>query len=475
MRALIRTPTLVQTRGGSHSALAWSGLLLLTLLAIYLPGLGHGFIKDDFVWIASNQVTSPAELVSLFTHAPDFYRPVVAVSFAVDWWLFGVEPFAYGLTNLCLLLATAAVLGSLGVALGMSRGSAVVVAALWSLNFHGINMSLLWISGRTSLLLTLFALLAARAFVSGWGLWAAVCGLLAMLSKEEAVLLPFVLLLWGVVTASGDAGPRGVWVSLRSALRRVWPLFVVLVLYLLVRTAAGGMTPMSAPAAYQFALDPAMVGRNVLEYLDRAVTLSAAAVVVMSLVARALPRPTSQQKRWLVLGAIWMVGGYGLAVLLPVRSSLYAVGPSAGGALAGAALLAAVWEQTSHRARRRMVMVAALIAALVVPIHWSRNDRWVELADLSTHVLDEVAPLAASPRPDGVVQIDDDRGTRANLDGAFGTLIETAVLVRTGSRLNVWIEPPPVAWQLAGLVPPEADDVTVRFALRNGALVRVAP
>ena len=98
-----------------------------------------------------------------------------------------------------------------------------------------------------------------------------------------------------------------------------------------------------------------------------------------------------------------------------------------------------------------------------------------DLADLSTHVLDEVAPLAASPRPDGVVQIDDDRGTRANLDGAFGTLIETAVLVRTGSRLNVWIEPPPVAWQLAGLVPPEADDVTVRFALRNGALVRVAP
>ena len=32
----------------------WSGLLLATLLIIYLPGLGHGFIKDDFVWIASN-------------------------------------------------------------------------------------------------------------------------------------------------------------------------------------------------------------------------------------------------------------------------------------------------------------------------------------------------------------------------------------------------------------------------------------
>ena len=135
-----------------QSALVWSGLLLLALLLIYLPGLGHGFIKDDFVWIASNQVTTLPELVTLFTHAPDFYRPVVALSFAADWWLFGIEPFAYGLTNLVLLLAAAAVLGSLAVAIGMSRGSALVAAALWSLNFHGINMSLLWISGRTSLL-----------------------------------------------------------------------------------------------------------------------------------------------------------------------------------------------------------------------------------------------------------------------------------------------------------------------------------
>ena len=33
----------------------WPGLLLLALLVIYLPDLGHGFIKDDFVWIEQNQ------------------------------------------------------------------------------------------------------------------------------------------------------------------------------------------------------------------------------------------------------------------------------------------------------------------------------------------------------------------------------------------------------------------------------------
>ena len=454
--------------------LAWYGLLLLVLLVIYLPGLGHGFIKDDFVWIASSQVTSVPELVTLFTQAPDFYRPVVALSFAADWWLFGIEPFAYGLTNLVLLLTAAAVLGSLAVALGMSRGAALVVAALWSLNSHGINMSLLWISGRTSLLMTLFALLAARAFVAGWGLWAAAFGFLALLSKEEAVLLPFVLLLWGGLTAPGAAGARGGRFSLRPALRRAWPIFVALAIYLVVRAAAGGMTPVSAPAAYQFALDPALLGRNVLVYLDRAATLSASVVLLLSLAARVVPRPTSQQKRWLMLGVVWMVGGYGLTVPLAVRSSLYAVGPSAGAALAGAALLAAVWERTTPRARSRMVVVGVLLSALMVPIQWSRNDRWVGLAELSTHVLDEVAPVAASLPPDAVVQIDDDRSSRANLDSAFGTLIETAVLVRTGLRLGVWIEPPPVDAQLAGLVPPDDGDVAARFALRDGALVRVA-
>jgi len=59
-------------------------------------------------------------------------------------------------SGLLLLLTAAAVLGSLAVAFGMSRGSAIVAAGLWALNFHGIEMPLLWISGRTALLVTTF-------------------------------------------------------------------------------------------------------------------------------------------------------------------------------------------------------------------------------------------------------------------------------------------------------------------------------
>ena len=104
----------------------WRAALEITavFLLTYLPGLGRGFIKDDFAWIASNQVTGAGELVGLFTGTADFYRPVVRLSFAADWWLFGVEPLAYGLTNLAILLAAAVVLRALALALGMPRGAA---------------------------------------------------------------------------------------------------------------------------------------------------------------------------------------------------------------------------------------------------------------------------------------------------------------------------------------------------------------
>ena len=52
----------------------------------------------------------------------------------------------------------------------------------------------MWISGRTALLLTLFAVLAAIAAARGRPAAAALLAFAAMLSKEEAVLLPVALL-----------------------------------------------------------------------------------------------------------------------------------------------------------------------------------------------------------------------------------------------------------------------------------------
>ncbi|MCY3847099.1 MAG: hypothetical protein OXH69_26565, partial [Acidobacteria bacterium] len=273
--------------------------------------------------------------------------------------------------------------------------------------------------------------------------------------------------------ASGVGGTASARFHLGRALRSSWPLFVSLAVYLAARTAAGAMTPLDAPAAYRFVLSPGPVILNALSYLDRGATLAASFVLLLAAAAWIVPRPSAEQRRWVLLGLVWMLGGYALAVFLPVRSSLYAVGPAAGASLAGAALVTALWDGGGRAARCRAVLAGAFALAIAVPIHWARLDEWVDSARLSTRVLDRLAPVVATLPAEGVIRLDDDRGRRINLDAAFGTLIETAVLVRTGRRQPVWIEPPPIDWQLAGLVPPREEDVVVRFALQDDDLVRL--
>jgi hypothetical protein len=113
-----------------------------------------------------------------------------------------------------------------------------------------------------------------------------------------------------------------------------------------------------------------------------------------------------------------------------------------------------------------MVTTGILIVSLIlVPVHWARNDKWADWAILSTNVLKKIGPLAATLPVGSVIQINDDRDHRINLDASFGTLIETAVTAYTGRHFHVWMEPPPIDWQSAGLVRPLEHDITATFTL----------
>ena len=65
---------------------------------------------------------------------------------------------ANGVTNVALALVGAALVYGLARAFSLPWGAAAFAGSLWLLNFHGINMAVLWISGRTALLLTRRAL-----------------------------------------------------------------------------------------------------------------------------------------------------------------------------------------------------------------------------------------------------------------------------------------------------------------------------
>ena len=442
----------------------------LALAAAYLPHLGRGFLKDDFAWLLGSRVDGLTAVPELFARHNGFYRPLVSLSFTLSQAWFGLDPWPYGLSNLLLVAFIAWAIAALMLALGASRGVALAAASLWALNPHGIGMAVLWISGRTSLLVTLFAVLAARAFVKGRPVGAAAFTLLALLSKEEAVLLPPILFVWGGSSSREES--RFDW---RAAARRSWPLLVPLAIYVLMRSRTTAFLPWSAPAFYAPTLSPATLARNVLEYLDRACTFAAACVIVASLLAGRRTRLDARERRWVLMGAAWLIGGYGLTAFLPVRSSLYAVFPGVGAAVAAAACLSGIARSADAQGSRRLQLAAAALPFLLLPLYWSRNLRLAREAEFAAQVLADLRAAAPDFSAGRLVVLEDAPGGRRTLATAFGSLILPAVRVATGvEHARVWVEPPLPEARAIGLEPP-GDGPLVRYALREGRLVRQEP
>jgi hypothetical protein len=434
----------------------------LVFLVMYATAVGHGFISDDFGWIAQSQIRSWLDVERIFVRSSGFYRPLVSISFAANYALFGLEPFGYGLTNLLIALTCAFLVYQIARALELGSAS-WLAAAVWLFNFHGINMALLWISGRTSLLVTMFALAGALAVLRRRVAIALGALALALLSKEEAVMLPAVYATWAIRLQCHRTPDER---------RRLALLLVgagcLLAAYWLARNAAGAVTPATAPWYYRFTTDPGAILRNVLEYFDRAATLC---ILIGLLFWSLLRKPVRVRRSTWVLGLSWYVGGYAVTTFLPVRSSLYACLPSVGPALILAEFASVVWERLDVSGRRRALLVAIVLPILLTPIYMMRNRKWTDLAGYSQSVLTGLsADLQELPPDSWIVLVDRDRESRVNVESAFGTLIGDAVSLRAGKRLQVWIEPPLSMAGIAGMHPPCDTCVALRRTVVNGRI-----
>ncbi|MBZ0167269.1 MAG: glycosyltransferase family 39 protein, partial [Candidatus Omnitrophica bacterium] len=228
--------------------------LALIALAGYAIVLPTSFkTMDDLVSIVNNpRIKSISQLgeifrTSFFTENA-YYRPLVLVSFMVEYHLFGLRAFFYNMNNLLLHIANA-FLGFLIVAsLLKDRRLAFLSAALFVLHpAHWEAVSN--IPGRSILLCSFFFLLAVHLFIKGeqdqrTGVsttGAVACFGLALLSKESAVMLPFCLAAY-YFFINGKLGRRQYMTLL--------PYAIVLAVYFLLRQAMGitSVAPWDSPA-----------------------------------------------------------------------------------------------------------------------------------------------------------------------------------------------------------------------------------
>jgi hypothetical protein len=438
---------------------------LCFVAVVYGPQVGHGFIKDDFVWIETSRIERPSELNRLLDTGTGFFRPVVTASFALNEALFELAPRGYGATNLLLLFACIGALFALLRALGYSAAVATAGAIVWALNFHGVNMAVLWISGRTALWVTVFACASAWAWERRRRRWSIAFAVCAMWSKEEAFVLPALLTAWTVVD--------------RRSVRTTWPLWVAAGFSLAVRTLSGAYTPQNAPPFYRYQLELATLVQNAFQYADRSLTTTIAALVIFWLFAGRprvaapdSPHPEHPEHRDLIVkGLLWLVIAFAPTIMLPVRSSLYALLPSVGAIVAAAALLERMVRGAGPRAVRRATMAMLVLLVMLFPIYRARNLRYVREAELSAAVMREVVAVAAAAEEGAVVVINDARDARPTAEQSFGALADRAAQLFTGGRIHMVIDPPTA--ELPSGPPLERQPLAAVLAVAGGEVRRV--
>jgi hypothetical protein len=404
-----------------------AAILTAAWLAAYVPTIAGGFIKDDFGWIYHSRLSGWSSLYSTFTNAQVFYRPMVQLSFGLTEVMFGTNPVPYALTNLGLGIACAVAIYHLARTLGLFPWAAVAATAMWAFNFHGINMAIVWISGRTSLLGTLFSVLAATALVRNRGVVAGAFAFAAFLSKEEVVALPLIFTVWLMIDRSSLRASIGPWIALG--------------VYFVLRGYSGAVGIADAPPYYRFTFDPLHVATNIAEYADRSMTLGTLLLIATVIALRRLPAATSDDWPVMAKGVVWLVCGFAATIWLPVRSSLYAVFPSVGFALVVSALLTAIVRNSEPRHAWRVAVAGLVLPFLLLPVYWQRNVRWTELRSLSTAT---IRAIHADALPsETLVVLEDDLSHRANFRHVFGPLLHEAAALHFHNRLALWIEPPP--------------------------------
>ena len=223
-------------------------LLIAAILAVYYPALTSGFHPVDDTGIVTFYSASPLLSNLLLPGNGYYYRPVVELSFYLDNLLWGMEPSVMHLENVLLHCANSLLVLLLARRIAGDAGHvALLIPVLSALVFavHPVNVeAVVWVAGRTDLLLTLFVL-SATCYWLRWfdrADWrdsavAVLFTCLALLTKETAFAYGLVLLLL-VLTRPGFATIRQRLLALSCV---ALPALLLLTFALVFRSGTSGL------------------------------------------------------------------------------------------------------------------------------------------------------------------------------------------------------------------------------------------
>ena len=187
-------------------------LIILIVLAIYSNSFQNEFVWDDEFLIVEN----PAIMswgyawthfaLDLYRSFSNYYRPVQMITYMMDFSVWRLDPFGYHLTNVFLHICVSV---SLFMLLQLMTGDRRI--AFTGTLFYAVHpahtAAVTYIAGRADILATLFSLLSIMLFHMHFKAQnnkkaaflytgSLILFLLAVLSKEMAVILPAIILFY---------------------------------------------------------------------------------------------------------------------------------------------------------------------------------------------------------------------------------------------------------------------------------------
>ncbi|MBI5605848.1 MAG: hypothetical protein HY879_21145 [Deltaproteobacteria bacterium] len=263
-------------------ALLFTGLLFifgLSAIFAYSNILNAFFLADDFELILGAKKFGPFAPWTPGA-AQGFFRPLITLSFFIDYRLWALNPTGYHATNLICHAFNSLLIFLIGFTLLSRQKPSPVdprllafLSGFFFLILPCHTESVTWISGRTDLVATFFCLASFRAYLSFQEKRKIVTlslsmlfFLLALLSKESILLYPLLILGYEGYEVYAFRFKKENW---------MWCLWVAILfgvvfcLYIIIKYAASGSVTLGYGLGAHFGLRPLKVFKDVLLFLTR--------------------------------------------------------------------------------------------------------------------------------------------------------------------------------------------------------------
>lgn len=226
-------------------------IIILLSIAVYANSASNGFVWDDEFLVLNNPSIMSWNYawihfaLDLYHSFSNYYRPVQMITYMIDFSFWRFEPFGYHLTNILLHAALSAVFFLFLFLISKDKRIAFIGAALYAV--HPANTgAVAYIAGRADILAAIFMLLSFIFFdahfraenskkAAGFYVMSLAAFFLALLSKEVAVIIPALIVLYRIFFIDSQRAER----SRRAIKFHYISWFLVITgVYLILRSSA---------------------------------------------------------------------------------------------------------------------------------------------------------------------------------------------------------------------------------------------